>query len=83
MNGAMLLQHAAGVVEHRETVYGPPEEQLRAHRRAVVAGARDHRDPGAGGALPDRSEAGAAHPRSVASRLASSMSPATPRACGR
>jgi hypothetical protein len=25
MNGAMLLQHAAGVVEHRETVYGPAE----------------------------------------------------------
>ena len=25
MNGAMLLQHAAGVVEHRETIYGPPE----------------------------------------------------------
>ena len=22
MNGAMLLQHAAGVVEHRESVYG-------------------------------------------------------------
>jgi hypothetical protein len=24
MNGTMLLQHAAGVVEHRETVYGRP-----------------------------------------------------------
>ena len=24
MNGAMLLQHAAGVVEHRERAYGPP-----------------------------------------------------------
>ena len=30
MNGAMLLQHAAGVVEHRETVYGPPRERVRA-----------------------------------------------------
>ena len=30
MNGAMLLQHAAGVVEHRETVYGPPEESFAA-----------------------------------------------------
>jgi hypothetical protein len=26
MNGAMLLQHAAGVVEHRERTYGPPRE---------------------------------------------------------
>ena len=25
MNGAMLLQHAAGVIEHREQVYGPPD----------------------------------------------------------
>ena len=25
MNGAMLLQHAAGVIEHREQVYGPAE----------------------------------------------------------
>jgi hypothetical protein len=25
MNGAMLLQHAAGVIEHREGIYGPPE----------------------------------------------------------
>jgi hypothetical protein len=24
MNGAMLLQHAAGVIEHRERIYGPP-----------------------------------------------------------
>jgi hypothetical protein len=26
MNGAMLLQHAAGVIEHRERIYGPPQE---------------------------------------------------------
>jgi Domain of unknown function (DUF6378) len=30
MNGASLLQHAAGVVEHREGVYGPPEESFAA-----------------------------------------------------
>ena len=58
MNGAMLLQHAAGVIEHRERIYGPPAESFARDRRALVAGARDHRDPGAGGALPDRSEAG-------------------------
>ena len=83
MNGAMLLQHAAGVIEHRERMYGPPAESFAADRRAVVAGARDHRDTGTGGAVPDRSEAGQAHTRSVASRLASSTSPATPPACGR
>jgi hypothetical protein len=26
MNGAMLLQHAAGVIEHREGIYGSPRE---------------------------------------------------------
>ena len=25
MNGTMLLRHAAGVIEHREGIYGPPE----------------------------------------------------------
>ena len=25
MTGAMLLQHGAGVIEHREGIYGPPE----------------------------------------------------------
>ena len=68
MNGAMLLQHAAGVIEHRERDLRAAGGELRRHRRALVAGARDHGDPGAGGAVPDRSEAGAAHPRSVASR---------------
>ena len=43
MNGAMLLQHAAGVIEHRERIYGPPAESFDAHRRALVAGARDRR----------------------------------------
>ena len=83
MNGAMLLQHAAGVDRTPRAHLRAAGGELRRDRRALVAGARDHGDPGAGGAVPDRSEAGAAHPRSVASRLASSMSPATPRACGR
>lgn len=26
MNGAMLLQHVAGVIEHRESIYGSPRE---------------------------------------------------------
>ena len=42
MNGAMLLQHAAGVVEHRESIYGPPEA-LFAHiaaRWSLVLGHR-------------------------------------------
>jgi len=30
MTGAMLLQHAAGVIEHRERVYGPPSESFDA-----------------------------------------------------
>jgi hypothetical protein len=30
MNGAMLLQHAAGVIEHRERVYGMPTENFAA-----------------------------------------------------
>ena len=30
MNGAMLLQHAAGVIEHRERIYGPPPESFDA-----------------------------------------------------
>ena len=30
MNGAMLLQHATGVVEHRERTYGPPAESFAA-----------------------------------------------------
>jgi hypothetical protein len=40
MNGAMLLQHAAGVVEHRESVYGaalPLFEQI-ACRWSLVLG---------------------------------------------
>ncbi|MFZ1415663.1 MAG: DUF6378 domain-containing protein [Defluviicoccus sp.] len=30
MNGAMLLQHAQGVIEHRERIYGPPAEAFAA-----------------------------------------------------
>ena len=30
MNGAMLLQHAAGVIENRERIYGPPAESFEA-----------------------------------------------------
>ena len=28
MNGTMLLEHAAGVIEQRESIYGPPEEMF-------------------------------------------------------
>jgi hypothetical protein len=30
MNAAMLLQHAAGVIEHRERIYGSPSESFEA-----------------------------------------------------
>jgi hypothetical protein len=30
MNGTMLLQHAAGVIERRERSYGPPAESFEA-----------------------------------------------------
>ena len=30
MNAAMLLQHAAGVIEHRERIYGPAAESFTA-----------------------------------------------------
>ena len=30
MNGAMLLQQAAGAIEHRDRVYGPPAESFEA-----------------------------------------------------
>ena len=33
MNGAMLLRHAAGVIEHREGVYGSSEEEFDAAGR--------------------------------------------------
>ena len=41
MNGAMLLQHAAGVVEQRERIYGPPEALFAqiAARWSLVLGA--------------------------------------------
>jgi hypothetical protein len=40
MNGAMLLQHAAGVIGHREQIYGPPEENFAqiARRWSLVLG---------------------------------------------
>ena len=40
MNGAMLLQHAAGVIEHRESIYGPPQELFAqiARRWSLVLG---------------------------------------------
>jgi hypothetical protein len=40
MNGAMLLQHAAGVVEHRERTYGPPSHSFEtiAARWSLVLG---------------------------------------------
>ncbi len=30
MNGAMMLQHAAGVIENRERIYGPAAESFAA-----------------------------------------------------
>ena len=40
MNAAMLLQHAAGVIEHREGIYGPPQELFThiARRWSLVLG---------------------------------------------
>jgi hypothetical protein len=40
MNGAMLLEHAAGVIEHRERTYGPPAESFEtiAARWSLVLG---------------------------------------------
>ena len=40
MNGAMLLQHTANVVEHRERIYGPPAEsfEIIAARWSLVLG---------------------------------------------
>ena len=44
MNGAMLLQHAAGVIEHRERIYGPPAESFAAiaARWSLVLGIDGH-----------------------------------------
>lgn len=40
MNGAMLLQHAAGVIEHRDGIYGSPQELFAhiARRWSLVLG---------------------------------------------
>ena len=39
MNGAMLRQHAAGVIEHRERIYGPAAENFAvAARWSLVLG---------------------------------------------
>ena len=40
MNGAMLLHHAAGVIEHREQAYGPAETSFAtiAARWSLVLG---------------------------------------------
>ena len=40
MNGTMLLQHAAGVIEHRERTYGPPADNFDviAKRWSLVLG---------------------------------------------
>lgn len=40
MNAPMLLQHAAGVIEHREGIYGPPQELFAqiARRWSLVLG---------------------------------------------
>ena len=41
MNAPMLLQHAAVVIEHREGIYGPPQELFAhiARRWTLVLGA--------------------------------------------
>ena len=40
MNGTMLLQHAAGVIDNRERIYGPPEASFAhvAARWSLVLG---------------------------------------------
>jgi hypothetical protein len=40
MNGSMLLHHAAGVIEHREQVYGPADASFAqiAARWSLVLG---------------------------------------------
>jgi hypothetical protein len=82
MNGAMLLQHAAGVIEHREQIYGPPRE-LFAHiaaRWSLVLGTTVTPAQVAL-CLIDLKLARLTRDRRASIR--SSMSPATPRACGR
>ena len=68
MNGAMLLQHAAGVVDKRRADYGEPEDLFEHIAARWVAGARDpgHRRPGRG--LLDGPQDGPARPRPEAPR---------------
>ena len=61
MNGAMLLQHAVGVIEHRETRLRAAGGELRGTSPRGGRWCSGSSHPGAGGAVPDRSEAGAAH----------------------
>ena len=83
MNGAMLLQHAAGVVEHRESIYGAarPLFEHIACRWSLVLG-MEVTSAKVALCLIDLKLARLVA-RSVAPRHRSSMSPATPRACGR
>jgi hypothetical protein len=82
MNGAMLLQHAAGVIEHRERIYGPPSQSFEtiAARWSLVLGATVTPAQVAL-CLIDLKLARLSAIRRISTR--SSMSPATPRACGR
>ena len=81
MNGAMMLQHAAGVIEDRWRTYGSPERSFT-DTAALVTGSRSRYRPGAGGVVPDRSEVGRAHARSGAAQTQLSTS-GTPGSCGR
>ena len=65
MNGAMLAQQAAGVIEHRERIDWTAGRELHHDRRTLVAGARDYPTPAQNGLRPIQSQAGAAHSRSV------------------
>ena len=84
MNGAMLLQHAAGVVEHRETRLRAAGGSCSTHiaaRWSLVLGITVTPAQVALCLIDLKLARLTRDP--VASRLASSMSPATPRASGR
>ena len=79
MNGVMLLQHAAGVIEHRERVYGPPR---RASRRSPRGGrwCSASRSRRRRSRFVSSISSWRASPAIRRTWTRSSMSPATPRA---
>ena len=83
MNGAMLLQHAAGVVEHRERTYGPPAESFAAiaARWSLVLGITVTPAQVALCLIDLKLARLTRDPSHTLTAL--SMSPATPPACGR